>query len=104
MERHVQSARRPGISRRGARALAVVTGYLNLMLSIATPLVASVADILAGTALTLAELLFVIGVPAAALAYMLTRRTPWRPSLATALTLVPLPAGLFALLLHVLAR
>lgn len=99
-EQATRRSRRSGISRTGARAAAIATGYVALMFAIGTPLVVSRRALVTGTAVTLAELCFLIAIPAAVGAFLLTRHKPWRPALAIALTGLPLPAGLICLILY----
>lgn len=96
--------RRHGISRTATRAVALVVGYVALMFALGLPLITSRRELLATSALTVAELLFLTAIVAAAAAWALTRARPWRPELATALIAVPLPAGLIALAIWAASR
>jgi hypothetical protein len=91
--------RRWGISRQGLRAASVIIGYVCLLFALGIAFASPWQDISAGTALTVALVLFVAGAVGSLLANLMTRSKDWNPPLAAALTLIPLPSALLSLLL-----
>lgn len=96
---HRHPPRRRGISRQGLRAAAVIIGYVCLLFALGIAFTSPWQDIASGTALTVAFLLFAIGALGSLIAYLMSRAKDWNPSLAAALTLIPLPSALLSLLL-----